>query len=92
MTKTQLFLEILRSQNMRTKQAFKTFHTMLSRKWEMTVSHNLNPEVFGAEDSFWNVILLLHPFLKVNFAADYDHFARVFQPFATKHEISKLKG
>ncbi|KAH1177631.1 hypothetical protein KIL84_011333 [Mauremys mutica] len=27
---------------------------------------------------------VLHPFLKVNFAANYDHYARAFEPFATK--------
>ncbi|EMP33918.1 Programmed cell death protein 6 [Chelonia mydas] len=71
--KTQPFLEILLTpEHKKTKKAFKTVNSMLSEKWEMPVTHNLNPKMFGAEDSFWNVIQVLHPFLKVNFAANYD--------------------
>ncbi|XP_065257499.1 vesicular inhibitory amino acid transporter-like [Emys orbicularis] len=46
--------------------------------------------MLGAKDYFWTVIQVLHPFLKVNFAADYDCYSRMFQLFATKDEISNL--
>lgn len=56
------------------------------------MARNWNPEVFGAKDCFWNVIQVWHPFLKVIFSADYDCYARLFQPFASKNEISTQKG